>query len=182
MAERGVGTIPLLVPIVNLTALGRGLLPIHASAFVHAGLGVLVTGWAKGGKSEVLLAFAARGASYVGDEWVYLADDGSRMVGLPEPIRLWDWQLRAMPEFAARLTRGQRARLASTRALGVGARRRGRGTGRPFDRRRPDAPSRCARTWIGSSTSRSRRRGCSVAGSWPTAPRSTGSSSSRARR
>ncbi|MDP9482177.1 MAG: hypothetical protein M3P84_03020, partial [Chloroflexota bacterium] len=71
VAERGVGPIPLLVPIVNITALGRGLLPIHASAFVHDGLGVLVTGWAKGGKSEVLLAFAARGAAYVGDEWVY---------------------------------------------------------------------------------------------------------------
>ena len=119
VAERGVGPIPLLVPMVNLTALGRGLLPIHASAFVHDGLGVLVTGWAKGGKSEVLLAFAARGAAYVGDEWVYLADDGSRMVGLPEPIRLWDWQLRAMPEFAARVPRGQRLRLASTRAVGA---------------------------------------------------------------
>jgi hypothetical protein len=119
VAERGVGTIPLLVPIVNLTALGRDLLPIHASAFVHDGRGILVTGWAKGGKSEVLLAFAARGASYVGDEWVYLADGGARMVGLPEPIRLWDWQLRAMPEFGARISRSQRARLAATRALGA---------------------------------------------------------------
>jgi hypothetical protein len=119
VAERRVGTIPLLVPIVNLTALGRGLLPIHASAFVHDGLGILVTGWAKGGKSELLLAFAARGASYVGDEWVYLTEDGARMVGLPEPIRLWDWQLRAMPEFAARVSSGQRARLVSTRALGA---------------------------------------------------------------
>jgi len=118
VAERGARTIPLLVPIVNLTALERGLLPIHASAFVHDGRGILVTGWAKGGKSEVLLAFAARGASYVGDEWVYLADEGARMVGLPEPIRLWDWQLRAMPEFAARITRAQRARLTSTRAVG----------------------------------------------------------------
>ncbi|MGZ8527303.1 MAG: hypothetical protein ACXWWR_00780 [Candidatus Limnocylindrales bacterium] len=119
VAERGVGPIPLLVPVVNLTALGRGLLPIHASAFVHDGLGVLVTGWAKGGKSEVLLSFAARGAAYVGDEWVYLADDGARMLGLPEPIRLWDWQLRAMPEFAARVPRSQRLRLASTRAVGA---------------------------------------------------------------
>ncbi|MEA2537111.1 MAG: hypothetical protein QOF11_1345, partial [Chloroflexota bacterium] len=119
VAERGVGPIPLLLPMINLTALGRGLLPIHASAFVHGGRGVLVTGWAKGGKSEVLLAFAERGAAYVGDEWVYLADDGARMVGLPEPIRLWDWQLRAMPAFAARVSRGQRLRLASTRALGA---------------------------------------------------------------
>jgi hypothetical protein len=119
VAERGVGPIPLLLPMINLTALGRGLLPIHASAFVHGGRGVLVTGWAKGGKSEVLLAFAERGAAYVGDEWVYLADEGARMVGLPEPIRLWDWQLRAMPAFAARVSRGQRLRLASTRALGA---------------------------------------------------------------
>ena len=119
VAERGVGPIPLLVALVNLTALERGLLPIHASAFVHDGRGVLVTGWAKGGKSELLLAFAARGASYVGDEWVYLADGGARMVGLPEPIRLWDWQLRAMPEFGARISRGQRARLTATRVLGA---------------------------------------------------------------
>ncbi len=116
VAEHGVGPIPLLVPIVNVTALGRGLLPIHASAFVHAGLGVLATGWAKGGKTETLLAFAARGASYVGDEWIYLTDDG-RMVGLPEPIRLWDWQLRQMAEFRGRVSRRDRARLASTRTL-----------------------------------------------------------------
>ncbi len=118
VAERGVGPIPLLVPIVNVTALGQGLIPIHASAFRSDGRSVLVTGWAKGGKSEVLLSFAARGATYVGDEWIYLADGGSRMLGLPEPIRLWDWQLRMMPEFAARVSRKQRARIASTRALG----------------------------------------------------------------
>lgn len=118
VAERGVGPIPLLVPIVNVTALGQGLVPIHASAFLFDGRSILVTGWAKGGKSEVLLSFAARGATYVGDEWIYLADGGSRMLGLPEPIRLWDWQLRMMPEFAARVPRRQRARIASTRALG----------------------------------------------------------------
>jgi len=144
VAERGVGPIPLLVPIVNVTALTAGLLPIHASAFVHAGTGVLVTGWAKGGKSEVLLAFAARGATYVGDEWVYLADGGARMIGLPEPIRLWDWQLRAMPEFGARLTRRQRARLSSTRVLetAIGAAAgaplvRATGGGRTLRRLRP---------------------------------------------
>ncbi len=116
VAEHGVGPIPLLVPIVNVTALEHGLLPIHASAFVHGTVGVLATGWAKGGKTETLLAFAARGATYVGDEWIYLTDDG-RMVGLPEPIRLWDWQLRQMPEFRARIKRSQRVRLRSTRAL-----------------------------------------------------------------
>ena len=103
---------------MNVTALGQGLVPDPRLGVPLEGRSVLVTGWAKGGKSEVLLSFAARGATYVGDEWIYLADGGSRMLGLPEPIRLWDWQLRMMPEFAARVSRRQRARIASTRALG----------------------------------------------------------------
>ena len=117
----------------------------------------LVTGWAKGGKSEVLLAFAARGATYVGDEWIYLADRGRRMVGLPEPIRLWDWQLRQMPEFAARVSRAQRApdRLDPRR----GQRDRGgrRCAGDPRDRRAAGRSDGSGRSSTASSTSRSHR-------------------------
>src|ERR1700730_15188910 len=46
--ERRVGWIPLLISIVNLTALKKHrCVPIHASAFVHESTGVLVTGWVK---------------------------------------------------------------------------------------------------------------------------------------
>ena len=83
---RGLPAIPLLVPIVNLTALANGALPLHASAFVHRGTGVVATGWSKGGKTEALLAFSANGARYVGDEWVYVAADGSRVSGIPSPF------------------------------------------------------------------------------------------------
>ncbi|MGH8938613.1 MAG: hypothetical protein ACRDV2_04605, partial [Actinomycetes bacterium] len=82
-----------------LTALTKGVLPLHASAFVLRGRGVLATGWAKGGKTEALLAFAAKGGRYVGDEWVYLTPDG-RMYGVAEPIRLWQWHLRQLPLWA----------------------------------------------------------------------------------
>jgi hypothetical protein len=117
LAERGLGAVPFLLPILNATLLAKGVLPIHASAFVHDGHGVLVTGWAKGGKSEALLAFADRGATYVGDEWVYVTGDGSQMGGLPEPMRLWDWQLGMVPRIRARIGLAGRVRLAGAAGL-----------------------------------------------------------------
>jgi hypothetical protein len=119
VCERGLPAVPLLMPIVNLTALNNGALPIHASAFRFGGEGILVTGWAKGGKTETLLAFMDEGAEYIGDEWIYVSGNGQRMFGIPEPIRLWKWQLDNMPQFRARVGRGDRIRLS---ALGLIAR------------------------------------------------------------
>jgi hypothetical protein len=111
VCERGLTAVPYLVPILNLTLLAKGVLPLHASAFVHEGTGVVATGWSKGGKTEALLAFAARGAQYIGDEWIYVTSDGARVHGIPEPIRIWDWQLRQLPEYEPLVGRGERARL-----------------------------------------------------------------------
>lgn len=91
--ERGAPAVPYLVALVNLCALANGGLPLHAAAFEMEGRGVVVTGWSKGGKTESLLAALDSGARYVGDEWVYLSDGGRRAVGVPEPIRIWDWYL-----------------------------------------------------------------------------------------
>ena len=115
LCERGALGVPLLIPIVNLTALARGILPLHAAAFVYRGRGVLVTGWAKGGKTETLLAFMSRGARYAGDEWVYIDPATRRLVGIPEPIRLWDWHLRSAVEYRAAVPATARARLAALR-------------------------------------------------------------------
>ena len=111
VCERGLPAVPLLIAIINLTALSKGFLPMHASAFTYKGIGALATGWAKGGKTETLLAFADHGAEYVGDEWVYLSRDGRQMYGIPEPIRIWDWHLQELPEYWALVKRGDRARL-----------------------------------------------------------------------
>lgn len=107
VTERRVGAVPHLLAMVNLRALATGVLPLHASAFLLDGQGVLATGWSKGGKTETLLAFAALGARYVGDEWIYLGPDGE-MVGVPEPIRLWHWHLRQLPHVWRRLPRSTR--------------------------------------------------------------------------
>jgi hypothetical protein len=137
VCERGLAAVPHLVAIVNLTALANGALPLHASAFLWNGMGMLATGWAKGGKTESLLAFLTQGASYLGDEWVYLAGDGRRMFGIPEPIRVWDWQILDVPWLHTRLRRGDRARLAALRGVshGVGRFARGRGGLARFARR-----------------------------------------------
>lgn len=120
VAEHGALGIPLLIALVNLCALGNDVLPLHASAFVHEGMGVLVTGWAKGGKTEALLAFMARGARYLGDEWIYIDPATRRMHGIPEPMRLWNWHLRSVPEYGRRVAPAARLRLRALDAL-VGA-------------------------------------------------------------
>jgi hypothetical protein len=115
VCERGLPEVPLLIAALNLTVLARGALPLHASAFLHDGRGVVVTGWSRGGKTESLLAFMAHGARFVGDEWVYVEADGATVHGIPEPLRLWDWQLRQLPTLRARVGRVDRARLAALR-------------------------------------------------------------------
>ena len=117
VCEHGLAAVPLLIPILNLTVLRGGAAPLHASAFVFEGTGVVATGWAKGGKTEALLAFMSRGAEYVGDEWVYASADGERVHGLPEPIRVWDWHLPDLPRYRALLGTAERARLGAIRSV-----------------------------------------------------------------
>lgn len=116
VCEPSVTAVPHLLAIINLVALTKDVLALHASAFTIGPLGVLVTGWSKGGKTEALLAAVERGGSYVGDEWVYLTPDGD-MLGLPEPIRVWDWQLRQFPELLGSRARADRARLSAWRGV-----------------------------------------------------------------
>lgn len=130
VCERGLPAVPLLIAILNLTVLARGALPLHASAFVHGERGVVVTGWSKGGKTEAVLAFMSRGARFVGDEWVYVESDGARVHGIPEPMRVWDWHLRQLPELRDRVAPVDRARLNALRLAASAARgRRGRRVG-----------------------------------------------------
>jgi hypothetical protein len=111
VCESGLAAVPLLIAIINLTALSKDVLPLHASALVYNDKGILVTGWSKGGKTETLLSFAAHGANYVGDEWIYLSPDGKRMYGIPEPTRIWYWHLQEMPRYKTLVNRKDLRRL-----------------------------------------------------------------------
>ena len=94
---RGEGSVPLLSEIINLTFLNKNYVPLHSSAFHYKGVDNLVMGWAKGGKTGVMLSFANHGARYLGDEWVILSEDGKKMFGLPSPIGLSEWQFKHIP-------------------------------------------------------------------------------------
>jgi len=120
VCQRGVASVPHLLAILNLTLLGKRILPLHASAFTIDGCGVLVTGWSKGGKTEALLAAASRGAHYGGDEWVFLAPAGT-MWGLPERIRLWGWHLDQLPALRSDRSRSERRRMRAWRSFATAA-------------------------------------------------------------
>ena len=113
--ERGIGRVPHLVSLLNLSLLARGIVPLHASAFILNGVGSVAAGWSQSGKTEALLAAMGAGATQVSDEWTYLAPDGQAH-GLPTPIRLEPWHLRSdfVRERAAAAT--SRRRLLSLRA------------------------------------------------------------------
>ena len=98
VCEQGIGGIPLLNHIINLTFLKKKYLPIHASAFLYNDVGALVIGWSKGGKSEALFSFIKNGAKFVGDETVIISPDGKKMFGIPVPVSIWEWQFSEMQE------------------------------------------------------------------------------------
>jgi hypothetical protein len=117
VCERDVASVPFLLSIINFTALAKGVLPLHASAFIHDGVGVVATGWSRGGKTSLLLAFTARGASYVGDDWVYVADRGAKVYGLPTPVTISNSQLRQSSAVVAAVGWKTRMRLRAAALL-----------------------------------------------------------------
>lgn len=134
VCEPGGSVFPYLLPVISLRLLRKGYLMLHAASFEYEGSGVLVTGWQKGGKTETLLAFMAAGAGYLADEWTILSPAEGKMWGIPGTLQIWDWHLRYLPEYWARLRPAERARLRLLRLYQAAYRRmprglRGRGPG-----------------------------------------------------
>lgn len=107
----------LFTDLLVLALLSKNYIPLHASAFVYNGAGILATGWEKGGKTETLLAFAKHNATYVGDEWVVISPDGRTMFGLPMRITIWNWQFEFIRHLLPRIPLGKRMVFRSIHAL-----------------------------------------------------------------
>jgi hypothetical protein len=122
VCESGAYSLSLLVPILNLTMVGKGVLPLHASGFTYNGVGVLVAGWARSGKSAVLLAFMAAGADYISDDWVYIGTDGRKMYGTSAPMTVRRAHLDDLPQYRAAVRRRDRLRLHALRVFQHGER------------------------------------------------------------
>ena len=130
VCRRGAAGVPYLREILNLTVLGNGAMPVHAAAFELRGVGTLVTGWSRGGKTEILLAAMAAGARYVGDDWVYVDAAGKRLHGMLEPLTLWDRDLVDLPGATDAVALPRRAVMSAVRAAVDAARRTDRGSAR----------------------------------------------------
>lgn len=107
---------PLFEELVDLAALRRGLLPLHASAVVHGGRGVIVAGPAHSGKTGSLLAFGEHDARFVADDRVLLDPDRDRMAGRHCPLTVRDWHRRQLPGLRRRLPLHRRALSRALRA------------------------------------------------------------------
>lgn len=103
VCRRQIGSVPLLMPIVGLTALRRGYIPLHASAVVHDSVGLLMAGWAHCGKTTALVGFASKGAEYVGEDWMLLNGNDQRMYGLVRSLELAHWQVASLSHASSAL-------------------------------------------------------------------------------
>lgn len=117
VCEHGLRSVPLLDAWIKLVAVRKGYAPVHASAFEYQGAGVLVAGWAHGGKTSCLLAHAHTGAAFVSDDLVLLSGDGRTMLGFPTPVSVSDRQLDQLPPMRRRLGWTRRTLLAGARAV-----------------------------------------------------------------
>src|SRR6476619_6998742 len=57
VCEHGVAHVPMVREAIGLRLLAKGMVLLHSAAFTFEGHTVLVAGWQKGGKSELLLSF-----------------------------------------------------------------------------------------------------------------------------
>lgn len=116
VCQRGMSAIPLLAPIMKVTALSKAILPLHASSFVFRGQGAFVAGFAHSAKTTTLLGFMAHGAQCIGDDTAYL-DHAGRLVGDKSSIGLSDRHLADLPKLRAALSYRQRLAIKTAGAL-----------------------------------------------------------------
>lgn len=95
--------VPLLNYIINLRILKKNFIPLHASAFRYSGKTAVVMGWAKGGKTETLLAFANHGSEFIGDESLLISADGNQIFSLPSQVTIWKWQFKEIPDLLPKI-------------------------------------------------------------------------------
>ncbi len=102
---------------LEIAAARKGLIMLHAAAFVYRGRGLVVTGWARGGKTSALLSFLLQGARYMTDDKVLIDSDGAQMWGIGSHVELSEWHLRSLSSTSRMLSSRQSLALRALRQL-----------------------------------------------------------------
>lgn len=97
VCSHGVTKIPLINEILKITLLQKDVLSLHASAIEYDHKGIVIMGWARGGKTSSLLAFIQDGAKFVADDWVLYELEKNQVCGFPGKLSISDYHLRQMP-------------------------------------------------------------------------------------
>jgi hypothetical protein len=125
---------PFVKPALSLAALRHGSAVVHATAVAVDGGAVLVAGWSESGKTEVGLALAERGATFVSDKWSLLGADRT-VAPFPATVGVRRWVLPYLPRLRAALSPVARAQVAGARvATAVAAPFRGGRSSNPVMR------------------------------------------------
>jgi len=133
-------------PALQVAGIGSGVVVVHGAAVAFDEAAWLIAGWSESGKTEVALALAESGATFVGDKWTVLfgpshagpnqaaeAPPGTTQAA-PFPVRVGvrDWILTFLPTLAGAIGPGRRARLGGGAVAAAIATRAGRiAAGRP---------------------------------------------------
>ena len=112
VCESGMRSVPLLLEAVKMAALKKGIVPLPASAFEFEGIGVLVIGGERSGRTTSLLAFARHGGLFVADDLVFVRADGREMFGLDTALTVTTEQVAELPNGEAAISAADVTRVA----------------------------------------------------------------------
>lgn len=101
--QRGINRIPLLIEILKISFLQKNILSLHASAFEYDRKGIVMMGWAHGGKTSALLAYMQKGAKFVADDWVLYDLEKDHVFGFSGKLSLSENHLQQMPVLQSNL-------------------------------------------------------------------------------
>jgi len=91
----------LVEPLCLLLGLRRGIAFVHASAFRLAGRAVLLGGWTRIGKTQVLLDLSSQIDGFLADDWTPIGH--GLLWSFPMPMRLSRANMESHPELASRI-------------------------------------------------------------------------------
>jgi len=91
----------LLEPLCLLLGLRRGIAFVHASALRLAGRAVLLAGWTKIGKTQILLDLSSQIEGFLADDWTPIGH--GLLWSFPMPMRLSQANMESHPELASRI-------------------------------------------------------------------------------
>ena len=83
--------------LIYLELLKEGAFFCHSAAFIYNGKTIICPAWGNVGKTNLLLSFLFKGATYLADDWSLIYKDG-HILSLPKRISLFEYNFLQYPK------------------------------------------------------------------------------------